>query len=138
MNKNVKNDFMEMKNCTPNLMVKSVKQTVAFYVETLGFTLVDSVPSGEELVFAIVKNGDILFMFQEESSLKEEYPQLEKFPQGGGLTFYIHVEDIQSLYSQLKGKAVLAKDLHDTFYGSTDFAIEDCNGYILTFSQEKN
>jgi hypothetical protein len=30
----------------------------------------------------------------------------------------------------------MAKEMHKTFYGSTDFSIEDCHGYILTFSQE--
>ena len=65
-----------------------------------------------------------------------DLPQLAKFPQGGGLTFYIHVSDIHGLYKKLNGKVTIAKEMHETFYGSTDFAIEDCNGYILTFSQE--
>ncbi|MDH6310357.1 lactoylglutathione lyase [Dysgonomonas sp. PFB1-18] len=129
---------MILKDATPNLMVKNVKQTVGFYTSILGFDLVGSVPlpESEELVFAMVRSGNVMFMFQQEASIKEEYPQLVKFPQGGGLTFYIHVSDIQALYDKLKGKTTIAKEMHDTFYGSTDFAIEDCNGYILTFSQD--
>ncbi|MBF0577073.1 VOC family protein [Dysgonomonas sp. GY617] len=126
---------MVLKDSTPNLMVKDVNKTVDFYTNILGFIKIDSVPETGQWVFAIVKSGDVMFMFQEENSIKEEYPQLSKFPQGGGLTFYIHVSDIHALYEKLKNKVTLAKDLHDTFYGSTDFAIEDCNGYILTFSQ---
>lgn len=128
---------MTLKDSTPNLMVKDVRKTVDFYTNILDFNLIASVPEGgEELVFAIVQSGGAMFMFQEENSLKEEYPQLAKFPQGGGLTFYIHVSDIHGLYAKLKGKVTIAKEMHETFYGSTDFAIEDCNGYILTFSQE--
>ena len=67
--------------------------------------------------------------------MTDEYPQLEKYLIGGFLTFYINVTDIQKHYDNLKDKATIAKDLHTTFYGATDFAIEDCNGYILTFSQ---
>ncbi|PXV63838.1 putative glyoxalase superfamily protein PhnB [Dysgonomonas alginatilytica] len=126
---------MVLKDSTPNLMVKDVNKTVDFYTNILGFNKIDSVPETGQWVFAIVKSGDVMFMFQEENSIKEEYPQLSEFPRGGGLTFYIHVSDIHTLYEKLKNKATLAKDLHDTFYGSTDFAIEDCNGYILTFSQ---
>lgn len=126
---------MVLKDSTPNLMVKDVNKTVDFYTNILGFTKIDSVPETGQWVFAIVKSGDVMFMFQEENSIKEEYPQLSKFPQGGGLTFYIHVSDIHALYEKLKDKVTLAKDMHNTFYGSTDFAIEDCNGYILTFSQ---
>ncbi|MDR2001668.1 MAG: VOC family protein [Prevotella sp.] len=129
---------MILNDSTPNLMVKNVRQTVDFYTAILGFKLVGAVPeSGNDLVFAIVQSGNVMFMFQEENSLKEEYPQLAKFPQGGGLTFYIHVSDIHGLYKKLNGKATIAKEMHETFYGSTDFAIEDCNSYILTFSQEK-
>ncbi len=127
---------MIFKDSTPNLMVKSVNKTVEFYTKILGFNLIDSVPEVGDWVFAIVQSDSVMFMFQEEKSLKEEYPQLARFPQGGGLTFYIHVNDIYALYEKLKGKVTIAKDMHKTFYGSTDFAIEDCNGYILTFSQD--
>lgn len=129
---------MKLKDATPNLMVQDVKKTVDFYQTVLGFELINSVPVGDKWVFAIVKSGNVMFMFQDETSIKEEYPQLASFSRGGGLTFYIHVDDIHAMYKELKDKATLAKDLHDTFYGSTDFAIEDCNGYILTFSQHNN
>lgn len=128
---------MILNDSTPNLMVKNVRQTVDFYTKVLDFNVIGLVPeSGDDLVFAIVQSGNVMFMFQEENSLKEEYPQLAKYPQGGGLTFYIHVSDIHGLYEKLKGKVTIAKEMHETFYGSTDFAIQDCNGYILTFSQE--
>ena len=137
LNKIIKIRIMKLIDSTPNLMVKNVKETIDFYTQFLGFEVIASVPETGDLVFAIVRSGNVMFMFQEENSLKEEYPQLAKFPQGGGLTFYTHVSDIHSLYEKLNGRVTIAKDLHQTFYGSTDFAIEDCNGYIITFSQEK-
>jgi hypothetical protein len=36
----------------------------------------------------------------------------------------------------VKDKIIIAKELHHTPHDSKDFAIEDCNGYILTFSQQ--
>ena len=126
---------MEFKDLMPNLMVKDVNQTVSYYKDVLGFNVIASVPETGDLVFAIVQSGKTVISFQEEKSAKEEYPQLENCSLGGTFTLYIHVSDIQALYEQVKGKATIAKDLHNTFYGSTDFAIEDCNGYILTFSQ---
>lgn len=127
---------IKIKDLTPNLMVKDVSKTVEFYKQILGFNVIATVPEEGAWVFAIVQSGGATLMFQEEKSIKEEYPQLDKFAQGGGLTFYIHVDDVYALYERLKGKVTIAKDLHKTFYGSTDFAIEDCNGYILTFSEE--
>lgn len=128
---------MKIKDLTPNLMVKDVNKTVDFYKNILGFDVIATVPEEGVWVFAIMQSGSNMLMFQEEKSIKKEYPQLNKFEQSGGFTFYIHVDDVHALYDQLQGKAAIAKDLHQTFYGSTDFAIEDCNGYILTFSEER-
>jgi len=127
---------MEYKDLMPNLMVKDVGKTVDFYKNVLGFNVLDTVPEKEPFVFAIVNAGTILLSFQEEKSIKEEYSQLNKFTEGGGLTLYIHVSDVHGLYEKVKGKATIAKEMHKTFYGSTDFGIEDCNGYILTFAQQ--
>lgn len=128
---------MKLLRTTPNLMVKDVKRTVTFYTSILGFTLLDSVPLGEDnFVFAIVQSGGVMLMFQEEQSIKEELPQLTKCSSGGCLTFYTNVEDVHKLYESLKDKVIIVKEIHETFYGSTDFVIEDCNGYILVFSQQ--
>lgn len=125
------------KDLSPNLMVKDVRKVIDFYTSVLGFNLLATVPENreEDLIFAIVQSDNLMFMFQEEKSLKEELPQLSRFDKGGALTFYIHVTDVQQLYDKLKGKVTIIKDMHDTFYGSRDFAIEDCNGFILVFSQ---
>jgi predicted enzyme related to lactoylglutathione lyase len=127
---------MEYKDLMPNLMVKDVNKTVNFYKNVLGFNVLATVPESSPFVFAIVNANNIIISFQEEKSIKEEYPQLEKFPQGGCLTLYIHVTDVKGLYEKVKGKTTIAKEMHKTLQGSTDFAIEDCNGYILTFAQQ--
>ena len=128
----------EMKSLSPNLMVNDVSQTLEFYIKTLGFKKVMTVPDSGNLVWAMVQSGAITFMFQEKKNIKEEYPQLAQFEQGGGLSFYINVTNVQELYDNIKGKVKIVKELYKTFYGSTDFAIEDNNGYILTFSQSAN
>jgi uncharacterized glyoxalase superfamily protein PhnB len=129
-------DFMEYKDLMPNLMVKDVNKTVDFYKNVLGFNVLATNPENGDYIFAIVNANNVLISFQEEKSIKDEYHQLDSFSRGGGLTLYIHVTDVNGLFEQVKGKATIAKELHKTFYGSTDFAIEDCNGYILTFSQQ--
>ena len=126
---------MVFKNLSPNLAVKDVNKTVDFYTNILGFNCIMTVPEEGQFVWAMVQADGLTIMFQELKNLAEEYSQLEKRSIGGSLTFYITVTDIQKLYDKLKGKVTIAKELHKTFYGATDFAIEDCNGYILTFSQ---
>ena len=128
---------MDYKDLTPNLMVSDVAKTVEYYKEVLGFEAIASVPNGDKIVFAIVRANNIMLMFQEEMSLKEEYPQLKDCGGYAGLTLYIHVDNIMQLHEKLRDKVRIVKDLHTTFYGSQDFAIEDCNNYVLTFSQTK-
>jgi uncharacterized glyoxalase superfamily protein PhnB len=128
---------MEFKDLMPNLMVKNVDKTVEFYTNVLGFSVLQTVPENAPFVFAIVNANGVLISFQEEKSIKEEYPQLNEFPQGGCLTLYIHVIDVKELFEKVNGKTKIAKEMHDTPHGSKDFAVEDCNGYILTFSQQE-
>ena len=128
---------MTYQNLIPNLMVADVAKTIEYYEKVLGFETIMSVPCDEKLVFAIVQSNNIMLMFQDEQSLKAEYPQLAECDYKAGLTLYIHVDNILSLYEQLKNQARIVKELHTTFYGSQDFVIEDCNNYILTFSQDK-
>lgn len=129
---------MKYKNLTPNLMVADVAKTIAYYRDVLNFEVIESVPYEDKLIFAIVQADSMLLMFQEEQSLKAEYPQLAECSTKAGITLYIQVSDVQTLYDRLKEKVTIVKDLYTTFYESRDFAIEDCNHYILTFSQSKD
>lgn len=119
-------------------MVNDVNQTIDFYVSVLGFSKIATVPESGKIDWGMVQNGTVTFMFQETKNIKIEYPQLKKFENGGGLTFYINVINVQEVFDSLKGKVKIVKEMHKTFYGATDFAIEDNNGYILTFSQSAN
>jgi len=89
---------MEYFTLTPNIGVKSVDETVKFYIETLGFNLVISVPSPKgNLQWAMVANGGATVMFQENGNLTEEYPQIAERPVSGAITFYIKMKNMHFL-----------------------------------------
>lgn len=120
---------------TTNIMVKNVKETIAFYEDTLGFQKVLSVPdNGDILNFAILAKDKISIMFQEQQNLSEEYPTLKCDEIKPSFTLFITVSDVASLYEELKDKVQIAKPLHKTFYGKDEFALFDNNGNILTIS----
>lgn len=120
---------------TANIMVKNVKETIAFYEEKLGFQKVLSVPeSGDVLNFAILVKDKISIMLQEQHNLIEEYPTLRIEEIKPTFTLFITVSDVAALYEELKDKVTLAKELHKTFYGKDEFAVFDNNGNILTIS----
>ena len=121
---------------TANLMMKDVNSSVDFYRDVLGFELVMSVPESGKLDWAMMKAGGAEVMFQSRESVAEEYPPFADMPIGGSLMLYIDVVDVGELYEKVKGKAKLVVDLHDTFYGAREFAIEDTDGYVLIFAQQ--
>jgi lactoylglutathione lyase len=74
-------------------------------------------------------------MFQSRASLGGEIPALQQREIGGALTFYINTEGIKELYADLQNKVSIVQEMHTTFYGAQEFAIQDSNGYILSFSE---
>lgn len=139
---------MELKKLTTNLMVEDVNRTIEFYRETLGFEFVMAVPKDSQevlmeipkdksLIYAMMKRGSIEMMFQAKDSLSKDIPVFKDMVIGGSLTFYFEVENINDLYSELKEKVTIVKELHTTFYGMQEFYVKDCNGYILGFAEKK-
>lgn len=126
---------MALGKLTPNVMVEDVNATIEFYTTVLGFALVVSVPETGKFNWALLKSGEAEIMLQTRASLGEELPLFAELPIGGALTFYIHTDNVQALREKVQGKAKIVQDLHTTFYGATEFALQDCNGYILAFAQ---
>ncbi len=125
----------QLESLTPNLMVKSVNKTIEYYINQLGFDLIDTNPKVGEYAWGFIRLGDVRLMFQEENSMKEEFKELNKSDIGGGLTFYIRVKNINDYYNSIKDKVKVIKPINKTFYGTNEFAIMDLNGYVLTFSE---
>lgn len=120
---------------TTNIMVKNVKETIQFYEEKLGFQKILSVPEdGEILNFAILNKDKISIMLQGQKNLIQEYPTLKSEEIVPTFTLFITVDNVKSMYNELKDKVEIAKELHKTFYGKDEFAIFDNNKNILTIS----
>ena len=117
------------------MMVENVAETVAFYRDVLGFTLIMSVPEDHPVDWALMQRGEVEVMFQARASLTEEVPLFEGLPIGGALTFYIDMQGVEALYQQIRAQVQVVQDLQTTFYGKREFAIADCNGFILTFAE---
>lgn len=126
---------MNCTSLTPNIGVKNVNDTVKFYTEKLGFQLIMSNPQEGTLLWAMLSNGPVSLMFQENASLIEEYPELKNSGKGL-LTFYVKVQGLTALYDKLKGTDMIVKELARTFYGANEFAIRDNNGYVLTLTED--
>ena len=121
-----------MKSLTPNIKVKSIARSLSFYRDLLGFETIMKNPENDP-VWVMMGNGNAAIMLQQEESIDGEYPAL-KGKSGGALTFFIQVEDPGSLYERVKDGAAVVKELAVSPYGKREFAIQDPDGFILTFA----
>ncbi len=123
-----------MKSISPNIFVNDINATISFYSK-LGFTLVDEVvtPAGEK-IFALMKSGSVIFMFQTFASIEGMHPMVSR-SNGGSLLLYISVDNIRQYYDRVKGKVDGLTELNKTFYGATEFSLIDNNNYLLTFAE---
>ena len=129
---------MALNSLTPNLMVNDVEETIEYYTDVLGFTLLMTVPETGKLDWAMVKRNDVVIMFQTKKSLTSGLPRMASEKPGGGLTFYIKVDRISEIHEELyNNEAEIISDLESTFYNTIEFSVVDVNGYILTFSEEQ-
>jgi uncharacterized glyoxalase superfamily protein PhnB len=111
-------------------------ETIDFY-RSIGFQLIMTVPeTGDDLVWAMMANGEVTFMFQAMESLGEELPHISR-KNGGSLLFYIKVKKIREFFELIKDAVIVLKGLEVTFYGATEFSILDNNNYVLTFAEDE-
>jgi uncharacterized glyoxalase superfamily protein PhnB len=130
---------MKLKSLIVNLMVADVQRSVDFYNRIFGFEVITTVPGENELVFALIKLDEVSIMFQSIKSYNDARPESLGQKVGGSILLYIDVNNIEEVYKKAKaGKAEIAVDMHKTFYGTHEFTIKDCDGYMVSFAEDEN
>jgi catechol 2,3-dioxygenase-like lactoylglutathione lyase family enzyme len=125
----------ELKKLTANLVVSNVERTLAFYRDVLGFTVGATVPDASPYVFATVQSGGVEIFLNAHESAAAEYPAFKDRPIGGSLTLFIEVTAIEQAYEGLRSKVKVVMPLEKKWYGVTEFAFEDPDGYVITFAE---
>lgn len=124
-----------MNSVSPNIFTTDIHKTIEFYKQ-LGFSIIATVPEEGDYVFAMMTCGNVIFMFQTFESLSDDLPAISR-QKGGSLLLYIQTSEIRKFFDRIKDKVKVVKELEKTFYGATEFSIEDNNGYILTFAEDE-
>ena len=123
------------KKLTPNLLVASVERSLAFYVGTLGFERGMTVPDESPFAFASVTSDAIEIFFNDAAGAVKEYPAFAGKPIGATGTLFIEVAGLDALHDRLKPLVTMVIPLETKFYGMREFAIEDPDGYVITFAE---
>ena len=123
------------KKLTPNLVVASVERSLAFYVDTLGFARGMTVPDASPFVFGSVTSGPVEIFFNDAAAAIKEYPAFGGKPIGATGTMFIELEGVDALHERIKAAVKIVMPLVTQFYGTREFAIEDPDGYVITFAE---
>jgi catechol 2,3-dioxygenase-like lactoylglutathione lyase family enzyme len=125
----------QLNKLTPNLIVADVARSVAFYRDLLGFAIDATVPEAAPYVFASLKSGAVEIFLNAPEPAYAEYPAFKDRPIGGTLTLFIEVDGINQWHASVKDKVQIVMPLEHKWYGVTEFAIADPDGYVITFAE---
>lgn len=107
-----------------------IQQTIKFYEGLLGFTATSFYPDAENACWVCLAKDNSELMF----SLRSKHSKFETPMLTGAI--YFNVDDVDAVWGELKDKAPIEYPIENFDFGLREFAIRDCNGYLLQFGQE--
>lgn len=109
----------------PILWTDNIDETIGFYMQVLGFTLMGR---NDEWQWASIRKDDVQIMLSQNDYEK---------PNGIGFSgsFYFNVDNVDELWEDLKTKAKVCYEIETFEWEMREFAIYDNNGYMLQFGQ---
>ena len=119
---------------TPVLLVESVEESLAFWVERMGWQKTVDVPDGDVIGFAILTNEDSELMLQTFASAAKDGPQ---FVAGSGQhrsSLFIEVGDWANTIERLEGFEVAMPE-RTTFYGMREIGVFQPGGPVVIFAK---
>ena len=109
----------------PMMHTRDLQASIAFYRETLGFSVDATWPPDGEPSWAALSHGAARFMITVDTA----EPALT-----GRLYFY--PDDVDEYYKNVSNRgAQVLRPPAATVYNMYEFSIEDPNGYLLSFGQ---
>lgn len=113
----------------PQLIVTDVAKTVEYYKDKLGFNIIGLVQNPP--VYAMMERDGIQIHFgKSDSNNIKTNRDFRKI----GTDFVIWVPEIDAYFDEIKDKEIdLIEPITLRPYGSREFIIRDCNGFLITF-----
>lgn len=113
-------------NLRPIIWTENLQQTLDFYSQVLGFTIVEQ---NDDWEWASVEKDEVQIMF----SKPNQHEVFQKIGFTG--SFYFNIDSVDDLWENLKTKAKICYPIENFDWEMREFAIYDNNGYILQFGQ---
>lgn len=120
---------------TPNLVVRDLAASLAFYRDVLGFTISMSVPDAAPYVFVGLERDGVPVFLNDVKAAEHDFPAMASTPPGGTCTMFFIVTEVDALHAVVAPKAKVVMPLKTQFYGMREFAVTDPDGHVITFAE---
>jgi catechol 2,3-dioxygenase-like lactoylglutathione lyase family enzyme len=120
---------------TPNLLVRDIDRSTAFYRDVLGFSVKTTVPDASPFVFVWLERDGVPVFLNDPKAVADDYPEADRRPFGGTATIFFVVTAVDDLHAKVAPHAKVVMPLKTQFYGMREFAIEDPDGHLITFAE---
>ena len=120
---------------TPNLVVRDLAASLAFYRDVLGFTISMSVPDAAPYVFVGLERDGVPVFLNDVKAAEHDFPPMASTPPGGTCTMFFIVTEVDALHAVVAPKAKVVMPLKTQFYGMREFAVTDPDGHVITFAE---
>ena len=114
---------MKLNRLIPMLPVSSTPASIAFY-QKLGFSVEQR---SDEWRWAMLRCGDCRLMVDQSINVHSGVPRPS--------VLYLYPDDISEYHMQVRNNGVIVPDLDVTFYGMTEFRLDDPDGNRLWIGQ---
>ena len=114
---------MKMNRLIPMLPVKSMPASVEFY-QKLGFSVEER---NDDWRWAMLSFDECRLMVDQSINLHPGAPR--------NTVLYLYTDDISDYHEQVRRNGLVVPDLDVTFYGMTEFRIDDPDGNRLWIGQ---
>ena len=116
---------MNLRRLVPIQPVANIPASAAFY-EKLGFVVEER---NDQWGWARLRCGDCQVMLDQSINLHPGIPRIS--------VLYLYPQDVVEFHRQIRENGLCVPDLDTTFYGMTEFRIEDPDGNRLWVGQDK-
>lgn len=124
----------QMESLSPVMFVDEVEPCVDFWVR-LGFEVVDTVPHGDVLGFAMLTHGGVMVMLQSRASLADDMPAVNELARGHNLGLFLRVASLDEVLGRLTPQDERLFEERVTFYGMREVGVLAPGGFPVTFAQ---
>jgi lactoylglutathione lyase len=120
---------------TPNLIVRDIAKSTAFYRDVLGFEIKQTVPDSAPFVFVWLERDGVPVFLNDLAAAAHDYPAAANLPQGGTAALFFVITGVDAYHAAVALRANVVMPLKAQFYGMREFAVADPDGHIITFAE---